>query len=353
MSANIENNNDAVDMNYSTVSVFFGISDLYRLIVNILAIISFVLNSIIMFITCNQKKDKVYSLSGILTWNILLFNFLHTCSYIINWFTKFGTENEGINIGYLLFNTAFCKIQAFCLIFFSISQDILMNVLFSYVIFEEKNRRYLFFIILGFAGYFFPFMVTIFFYRLDILGIDEQYCYISKYFFLEDQIESGKEIEYITKHNISYYIYYKIIIAMIRGINFFISFIFIIKAIKYIKRNERSKKEKKEKPNKKKERIRSFLPLVFIGFTVLFFYLVFEIISIIKSEFGATRTRIYLIINCLESVLLPFAFSYKHNIYIYLFCPKNPGYAKNTNENDTSFEIDPFLKEMKENNDEN
>jgi hypothetical protein len=352
MSANIENNNNAVDINYSTASVFFGISDCYRLVVNILAIISFVLNSIVMFVTCNQKKDKVYSLSGILTWNILIFNFLHTCSYIINWFTKFETEKEGINIGYLLFNTAFCKIQAFCLIFFSISQDFLMNILFSYVIFEEKNRKYLFSFILGFAGYIFPFMVTIFYSRLDILGIDEQYCYISKYFFLEDQIESGKEIEYITKHNISYYIYYKLIIAMIRGINFFITFFFIIKAIKYIKRNETSKKEEKKKINKKKERIRSFLPLVVIGFTVLFFYLVFEIISIIKSEFGATRTRIYLIINSIESVLLPFAFSYKHNIYIYLFCSRNLGYAKNINENDNSFEVDPFLKEMKENNDE-
>ena len=94
------------------------------------------------------------------------------------------------------------------------------------------------------------------------------------------------------------------------------------------------------------------MPLVVIGFTVLFFYLIFEIISFIKSEFGATRTRIYLIINSIESVLLPFAFSYKHNIYIYLFCSRNLGYTKNNNENDNSFDVDPFLKEMKENNDE-
>ena len=362
MSENItnnNNNNNITNITYDkcTFNNFFASGNLILIIIIfVFIIISFILNLIIMIILCKYKRQKQYSLTGILTWNIFIFNLLHTCSYIVNWFIKDNEKSEGINYGCLLFSST-CKIQASCLIFFSLSQDIIINVFSSFIIFGGKNGKYKYGLILILAGYIFPMAITIIYYRLKIIGIDEQYCYISKYFDdfedkykdqSEDEIGDKKEIEYIVKDSNKYYNCYKIIIVTIRFINCLITLFLIIKGKKFIKENKPSKKEKK--PNKKVDKIGASLLIFIFSFISLLIYLIFEITSIITTKIEPIRTRIYVIINSFESILLPLLFSIKHEIYVYLCCLRSPKYNKIV-DGDSSMkeiEIDQILEDIKE-----
>lgn len=341
MFENINNitNNFIEDANYNSETNFFALSeDPIRLVIFIYIILSLILNLIIiiMITLCYSKKYKEYSLTGILTWNILFVNFFHILSYMINWLIKNdNTETiingRKINIGYLLFgnpsNFQACKAQAFILIFLSISQDFIINTFFIFINMEGKEKRQLFIIILIFAGYIFPFSITMLFNNFDALGIYEKYCYISKYSF---SINENNKVEYNDNKN---FILFKIIITFIRGINFFLTLFYIFKAGVYIK--------KSKKQIKKRQKLIYSLPVVIITFLSLFIDLIYKIISFIKPEYETRFNGIHLIIVCLDSILLPLGFSIMHGIYIYLCCLTNTSFINSGNA-----DLDSSIKDM-------
>lgn len=336
---NISNYDYACNNNF-----FLPNGDFIRLIIFIIIIISFILNVFIIYIICGNRRKRDFSLSGSLTLIILIVNFLHKASYLINWVikneyskVKLDPEKPPKKVGLLLFgnssNFHSCRIQGLLLIFLSISQDILINIFCGFIHSEIKEKKALFTILLVFAGFIFPLCVAFCFYGLDIIGINEKFCYISKYAFNTDNNK-----EYIEEDN---YIFYMIIIILIRGINLAITLFYIVKAIKYIKNND--------KKDKNRERLISSLSVVIIASFTLLIEIIFKILFII-SDFEENFMDIYLILNSLDCILLPFAFSIKHNIFLYFCsCCVRSSYS-NTNENDTSLkeiEFDDLLPQNK------
>ena len=336
--------NNITDQNYDFLNAknFFGLNDdPIRLVIIIYIFLSFILNLLIIFALFCYKNKREYSLSGLLTWNILLINFVHILFYMLNWVIKNGqieiTLDGGNKVGGLLIgnpsNLLACKVQAFFLIFLSMSQDIIVNIFFIYINMEEKEKEHLFIIILIFAGYVFPLCITFIFTNNDALGINEKFCYISKY---SINVKENGQVEY---NNYDDYIIYKLIITIIRGLNFLLTFFFIFRASRYIRR--------KEKTDKKREKLISSLPIVVIAFITLFIDLVYKILSFISNEFENNLASIYLVINCFDSILLPFAFSIKHSLYLYLCCAVNMEKdPDNVMENDTSlkdFDFDQLI----------
>ena len=325
--------------------------DYIRLIIFIVIIISFILNVFIIYIICSNRRKRDFSFSGSLTLIILISNFLHKVSYLINWVIK--NENTEIelepdktpkNVGVLLFgnpsNFNTCVIQGASLIFFSISQDILINIFFGFINSEGKEKKTLFKILLFFAGLIFPLSFTLIFYNLDIIGINEKFCHITKYKF---DIDDTNAIEYMEEEN---YNFYKIFIFIMKGINFVVTLFYIIRAIKYIQNSD--------KKDKKRERLISSLSVVFIACIFLLIEIIFKTLFFI-SDFEEKLITIYLILNSLDCIFLPLAFSIKHYIFVYLCCCcRIKIFSNNNNENESSIkeiEVDllpPNKKKLKD-----
>lgn len=321
------------DYDFLNVKNFFGgAEDPFRLIINIYAFISFLLNLIVVITVCYYKKNKEYSFSGVLTWNILFVNFIHTISFMLNWIIKnkdtevlLYSNKSNMNIGALLTgnpnNFSTCIVQGFLLIVLSMSQDIIINIFIAYVNEDGKEKKPLFIMILIFLGYIFPISFTVFYYYFRIIGINEKYCYVSKYIF---EIKEGF-VKYKINNN---YNFCKGIIFLIRGLNFLLTLFFIIRAASYIRR--------KEKSDKKTEKLKSSLPIVVITFFTLSIEIIFRIISFISSNFEKNFIGIYLILSNVDSFLLPFAFLIEHNIYKYWFCAKAFKYDDKSIDNEST-----------------
>lgn len=319
--------------NYSSRD-FFGINDPVRLVIFLFILSSFILNIIIITISIKRKKEKEkegFSLSGILTLNILLVNFFHTLSYIFNWViknddTKYkkGPNNLELNVGALLLgnpsNHFLCYFQGFLLICLSMSQDFIINIFFAFVNMEGKEKRHIFIIIIIIAGYIFPLSITLIYSNMDLLGINEKVCYIKKYAF---EIK-GDKVEY---HLEEHYNIYKAIIFIIRGFNYILTLFFIIRAIRYIRRSN--------KKDKKVDKLISSLPVIGVAFFTLSVYLIFRIIFFINSKLEEEYINIYLIMNSVDAFLLPLSFFINHRIYKYFCCccPKIK-YQRDTNDYD-------------------
>ena len=118
--------------NVFKLNEFFGIGDSPHLIKLGYAIICLILNLLII-ISIIKSKTKKFSVAWALTGNILLMNFIHSSSYLLNWSStikinidedgKFVNENESGNfykVGGLLVgdleHMGVCKTQAFLLV---------------------------------------------------------------------------------------------------------------------------------------------------------------------------------------------------------------------------------------------
>ena len=340
---NISNYEYDCDFNF-----FLPNYDYSRLFIIIFIGISLILNVFIVYIICGNRRNRDFSLSGSLTLIILFVNFCHKVMYLFNWVIKndnteieLETDKSRKNVGALLFgnpsNFGKCKIQGMFLIFFSISQDILINIFCGFINSEVKEKKALFKILLFFAGFIFPGAVAVCFYGVELIGINEKFCHISKYTFNIDNTNNNI-IEYNEEE---YYGFYKAIIFFIRGINFIITLLYIIRAIKYIKNSD--------KKDKKRERLISSLSVVVIACLSLLIEIIFKILFFINSDFEETiLMTIYLLLNSLDCILLPLAFSIKHYIFIYLCCCclRNNILSNNNNDNDTSLkeiEIEDIL----------
>lgn len=348
-------NNSIYDKDYdyfSTKNFFGGNDDLTRLIIMVFILVSFILNIIIIYVLSFYKNKRDFSLSGLLTLNLLVVNFLHILTYIFDWVIKndeIKNERELISpdleIGALLkgnpSSLGFCKFQGFFLIFLSLSQDIIVIIFFAFIKIEGKGKKYLASIILIFSGYIFPLCITLIFLHFDIIGINEKFCYISKYSFDIDD-----------KHNIvsyeeeEHYKSYKGIIFAIRSFSFIIIILFIIRACRYTKRSEKS--------DKINQKLKNSLPIFLISFFTLCVDIIFKSMSLIDEDLEEKYIEIYIIANSVDSILLPLAFSIEHKIYIYICCCcKTRNYEfYSSNENELSIkdpDIDQLIPENKNN----
>ena len=324
-------NNTIRDPNYDFFNAanFLG-ADYIRIIIIIYIFLSFLLNLFIFFTIFFYKSKKKMSFSGFITCNILIINFLHTLSYIFNWVIKNNeTETKICKEGALLIgnvsNTALCTFQGCSLIFFSLCQEILNNLLLGYIIFNGKENKPIFILIFALLGYIFPALFVGVFSLFNLIGINEKYCYFAKY-----TLNSEKN-SFNYEKNINYGVC-QVVLFSLRSLNFIATILFLIKSIIYI--------IKVDNKDHKRETLISSIPTAIVIFLTSFIELIFRILFMISSEIENKYIGTYLILNTIDSIFLPFSFIIEYKLYQFWFCRDND---KN-NDLDTSFQ-DSLLPE--------
>lgn len=339
-------NNIIENPNYGLFNAadFFGFGgDAIRLVVMLYIFFSFLLNLFIFFTIFYYKSNKHMSFSGFITCNILIINFLHTLSYIINWVLKDETtktliDDDSVNVGALLSgnpsNYVSCSFQGVSLIFLSLSQEILNNLLLGFIIFDGNKNKPIFILVLVLLGYIFPACLPILFLIFDLIGINEKYCFIAKYMYdLETDL-----VKY--KYNY-YYDVCQIVFLILRILNFIVAIIFLIMAIKYIYKT-------KDKDIKTENLISSFPTAIVIFFTSGI-DIIFRIIFVASQESESQYTGLYLILNTVDSLLLPLSFIIVYKLYKFWFYRDNDKDDENKNNDlDTSIQDGLFPQEQKE-----
>ena len=307
---------DVKNPNYSllTLKDFFGGTDPIRIIIIIYIILSLALNTIIfLVIGLSSKRKKKFNVPlGIwVMLGVLIMNFLHTFSYFFEWVIKTDVKTEligdDVEIGGLLVgnpnNFVGCLTQGFLLIFTSISQDFLINIFFYLVnstsetlkIIEKRSKLYI--LILGLI---FPFFFTLFLRIMGALGLNDEFCYVTKFDFT---IENN-EVIYNEFRGFQAYV---MIVYSIRIVNFIFTFYFLRKIWIYVQ-------------EKKKNRIYLFksilipiIQLFTIGIGVLY-----RFINLGSKHLSVVLAGPYLILNTADGVLFPIGFALQNDIFIQL-----------------------------------
>ena len=325
------------DYNFDISKYFFN-ADIIRSVIITFIIISFLVN-VLYFITSLKTKFKkeIYQINLILTRNILFINFLHIFSYLYEWVLQnvdgesslfinkdnnkdFGTkadnnDKDHFQIGGLLVGNMnemeACKTQGFFLVFTSLSQDILIIILF-YMINKSsrlsKTKTYIF----VFVGYLCSFIISIIFLAVDEIGLNDKYCFIKKFIF-----EGSKTYQMNGKFNLMIIIYY-----VIRLIFIIISICILYKITKYLRKNEYGKGYL--------IRLSSFL---MIQIFTIFFGIIYRIGGIINEKFSRDFVDIFLVVNSLDGIIFPLVSYFSNNMYLNL-CGKR-----------TEDELDIFLSQ--------
>jgi hypothetical protein len=310
---------DVKNPNYSllTSKDFFGGTDPIRIIIIIYIILSLVLNTIIfLVIGLSSKRKKKFNLPlGIwVMLGVLIMNFFHTFSYFFEWVIKTDVKTElikidgdDVNIGGLLVgnpnNFVGCLTQGFLLIFTSISQDFLINIFFYLVnstsetieIIEKKAKLYI--IIFGLM---FPFAFTLFLRIMGALGLNDEFCYVTKFGFT---IENNK-VKYSEFRGFQVYV---MIVYLIRIVNFIFTFYFLRKIWIYVKQ------QKKNRIYLFKSIFIPILQLFTIGIGVLY-----RFINLGSKHLSVVLAGPYLILNTADGVLFPIGFALQNDIFIQL-----------------------------------
>ena len=180
------------DYNFFSAKDFFGFNDKTRLVKIIYILISIFLNLIII-ISIVKRKIKKNPLALWLTGNILIMNFIHTFSYLLNWVTNLDNEykfedDEDYSVGSLLIgnpknNYSLCQIQGFLLIFGSLGQDIAINIFFYIINSSKPPNKFLITIISFVLTYCFTFILCLILAIVKGFGINERHCYLKKFDF--------------------------------------------------------------------------------------------------------------------------------------------------------------------------
>ena len=335
-------NNIIENPNYSFLNAtnFLGFEDPYRLIIIIYIFLSFLLNLFIFFTIFYYKRNKHMSFSGIITCNILIINFFHTFSYIFNWVIKKDeTEtiinNSSFNVGALLIgnpsNFILCSIQGCSLIVFSLCQEYLINLLLGYIIWNGKKNKPIFILIFVLLGYIFPVCFVVLFDLYGFIGINEKYCYFAKYNYDLDSVKGSV----IYKNNYNSYFICQIVFFIFRSLNFLMTIFFLIK-IYY--------KYKTENDDEKKETLISSLPTAIVICLTSCIEIIFRIIFMVSEENESKYIGIYLILNTIDSFLLPLSFIIVYKLYQFLFCRDD---ENKNNDLDASFQDSLLPEEQK------
>ena len=325
---------------------FFGFQDWYRLIIIIYIFLSLLLNLFIFFAIFKYKSNKQLSFSGIITCNILIINLFHTLSYIFNWVLKNNEtttkiNNNIINVGALLTGNpsdfTICSIQGCCLIIFSLCQEYLINLLLGYIIWDGKKNKPIFILIFVLLGYIFPVCFAILFAIINFIGINEKYCFFAKYNFDINLEKDSVKYENKYGYNLCQIVYFAF-----RSLNFIVTIIFLIK-IFFI--------YKTENDVQKKETLISSLPTGIVICLTSFIEIIFRILFIVSEENESKFIGLYLILNSIDSFLLPLSFIIVYKLYKFLCCKDNDKDDENKNNDfDASFQEDSLLPEEEKSN---
>lgn len=296
--------------NYSffSVELFFGIGDPIRLVKMIYILLNFILLLLILISIIKNRKRRL-SISLKLTANILIINFMHTLSYIINWVTNldnaYTIENDykigGLLVGSPPYSLGVCEFQGFMLIFTSLSQDILINIFFYIINRSSIPSKKKIIVIYASLGYFLPFLIAFIYFLIDGLGLNDRYCYIKRFEFNN----------YNNNPGYSLYTHFRvliIIVYLIRGINLIISCYLLYKIIKYVKSH-----------NIKKNYILKSSTILIVQMITVSIGIIYRISHIIADN-NRIFSTIFLIINTLDGIFFPLSYSLSNGIYTDLFC---------------------------------
>ena len=315
MSINNNKNSDKVNVNSTDYSIFdanhfFGGSDSIRIVINIYILLSLILNGInyhVMFMVMKKTKIK-YALATWLLLGVLFMNFIHTATYSYEWVIKNDTyintthipsnkENYTVEVGALLTGNpqhmTVCYFQGFFLIFSSISQDFLINIFFYLIDTPKFNKFYVKLAIL-ILGILTPFSLTLILQALDGIGLNDEFCYVKKFYF------NYTENEYKYFDNFQRFV---MTVYSIRILNCMVTIYFLYKIIKYVR--------SENKP------IRYLIKAIFIPFIQVITIttgVIYRFTNLINPIASQNLSAIYLIINTSDGFLFPIGFAMQNNI---------------------------------------
>ena len=343
------------------VSKYFFNADIFRLIIIIFIIISFIVN-VLYFITSlkTKFKDELLQNNLILTRNILFINFLHKFSYLYEWVLQ-NVDNESslyankdngeigtienkddknyFRIGGLLVGNMYkmeaCKAQGFFLVFTSLSQDILILILFYMINKSTRLSKAKTCIFLS-VGYLCSFIISIIYLSVNGLGLNDKYCFIKKFIFDEKQLDKPYQMH-------SYFILMIIIYYLIRLIFIIISSILLYKIVQYIKKNEYGKGYL--------IRLSSFLLLQIFSIA---FGIMYRIGGMINEKFSRDFVDIFLIVNNLDALVFPLFSFFSNNMYLNLCGKKKNDELENVfmlQDNDVTTNPNATMNNQTRNND--
>ena len=334
-------NDNIDDPDYSIFSAynFFVGGDYVRVIILLYIFFSFFFGLIIIVSIYISKKKL--SFASKITLSIIVINFIHTSTYIFQWVVKipgktFTIEDETV-VGFLLVgnpnNMAACHAQAFLLISSSISQDFLINIFF-YLINKSKLPNivhiWLAVIILAFV---LPLAFTLFLLLVGALGINDRFCYVNKYIYVNKR-EGPYELY-------EYFKFFVTVVYSIRAINLFFSLYVFIKIIRYVM-------------NKKLKLTYVFKMafILFVQLVTITIGIIYRISSYVSKKFSANFSGAYLILNTMDGVLFPLSFLISNGMHKILF-QKITGRSWGTEEEETPYpNIDDDDEEEEDNDGE-
>ena len=305
--------------NYDFFSVQnFFFADVFRLIKFIIIIISFILNLLLILSYIKTKYSKKIktgknSFSFILIINILIANFIHTFSYLLNWMLfvnddyyeyDFKEDERIFHIGALLIGNPHdlwaCSMQGFLMVYSSLSQDTLINILFYFVsgsVITGKLKLRLVLIILGYG---IPLLISFVYLLTDNIGINFRYCFVKRFSF------DDKE-KYFFNDN---YMAVTTLLYAIRGANLIISSLYLCKIIKYVKKEELNKMS-----------IISSITILVTQIIIISFELINMVCDyIIDDSDLLIISDILISINTLDGIIFPLIFSLSNSTFKNLFC---------------------------------
>ena len=160
---------------------------------------------------------------------------------------------------------------------------------------EKKAKLYI--IILGFM---FPFVFTLFLRIVRAIGLNDEFCYVTKF----DYNIDDNEVKYREFTGFQVYV---MIVYLIRIVNFIFTFFFLRKIWIYVKQ------QKKNRIYLFKSIFIPILQLFTIGIGVLY-----RFINLGSKNLSVILAGPYLILNTADGVLFPIGFALQNDIFIQL-----------------------------------
>ena len=300
------------DPNYSllTSKDFFGGTDAVRIVIIIYIFLSLILNILNLIVVIRIKLKFI--LVNYIAMGGLTVNFIHTATYFFQWVIKNDVEryqikdNEGNvkwEVGGLLVGNpnkfSACTLQGFLLISSSISQDILINGFFYIVntpVGQEVSNKIGYSLFFG-LGICFPIVFTLIYYFLGALGINDEFCYVTKFKYN------------IVNETVSYSYYdgfqpLVTLVYLIRVINLVFSAILLKNVIDYIKTK-----------NMNKQYIYKSVIIPIIQLFTIGIGVIYRLSNLISTSFSEKISKPYLILNTADGIFFPLAFLLKNGFF--------------------------------------
>lgn len=339
--------------NVFELSEFFGIGDSPHLIKLVYAIICLILNLLIV-ISIIKSKTKKFSVVWALTGNILLMNFIHSTSYLLNWssVTKLNIDENGnivdgngsrnfYKVGGLLVgdleHMGVCKTQAFLLVFSALSQDASIIIFFYIINLESIPSKKNILIILLLLAYCFPFSFSLIYLLLGQLGLNDRFCYVKKFRF--EGPENGYYKFYFngTIYEILIYIIY-----IFRTIYLIVALWLLFKIIKFVHEN-----------NKSKMYILKSSALLILQMITIILGFIYRVSGNFSDTFSTFFATPFLFINTLDAIFFPLYFSLMNGVYKILFCRSGLDERNNSNQSGENGETKIIQDNDESSDDEN